>query len=172
MWHADRPVTSPSRGGGRTHSNSPADSEQHPRGRPRRWQQSGRAAARPARGSSDREGAMPGLTDLTTWRDYRQAPSAAPPTPAAPACLWAPLRFPTRPLSSRGLSSPGGPQEPPQGSPGRPARPSHAHGPPGLARGRACAGGRRGRPWSGSPARPVQSARRSRERPMLPPPPV
>lgn len=118
MWHADSPVTSPSRGGGRTHSNSRADTQQHPT-RPGRSQGAGRPAAGPARSSLGCGEATPGPH---AWRKCRQAPSAAPPASPAPTCLRASRAAPhTRPfLSGTTLTwdAPGTPSGP-RWSPGR-----------------------------------------------------
>lgn len=147
MWHADSPVTSPSRGGGRTHSNSRAGSEQH-RGRSGRSQRAGRPAACPARGSLGCEEAIPGLPDPTTCRNFRQAPGRHFTYPSCSHLPSGPARSLSRtPLPLRGLPHPGCPGRSLRAAPAAPAaaRPPFAHGPPGLARGRVCAGKRRGR---------------------------
>lgn len=149
MWHTDSPATSPSRGGGRTHSNSRAGTEQHPR--PTR----ALAAGRQTRGAPG-----PRLVRLRRGNTRPRGPYhlaqfspgpvfATSPTPPAPTRLRAPLAASHAPPFLSGATLPRDAPGDPTGKrwtpPPRPARPSHT-GPPGLARGRARAGSQRGRP--------------------------
>lgn len=137
MWHADSPVTSPSRGGGRTHSNSRADTQQHP------------SPARALAGGRQTRGG-PSPQPVRLWRSNTRPPRLAQvsPGPVRRSTCASRAHLPSGlPRSSAHTPLPLG-DHPHLGRPGyplraaleprpRPARPSHS-GPRAL-RGGVCA---------------------------------